>query len=70
MRRSFETSPSRSLVTGMPVHLATTSAMSSGVTSSVSIFWFFCRSASRFSARAISFSMLAAVLYFSSAAFA
>ncbi len=34
---SFSTSPSISRETGMPVHLATTSATSSSVTSSVSI---------------------------------
>src|SRR6266850_870905 len=60
--RSFETSPSRSLVTGMPVHFATTSAMSSGVTSSVSILPVFWRSPSFASARAMSRSMLADLL--------
>ena len=34
MRRSFCISPSSILLTGMPVHLATTAAMSSSVTSS------------------------------------
>src|SRR5437867_3511537 len=53
MRRSFATSPSRSFVTGIPVHFATTSAMSSGVTSSVSILRPFWSSARRVSARAL-----------------
>ncbi len=37
MWMSFSTSPSRRRETGMPVHLATTSATSWSVTSSVSI---------------------------------
>src|SRR5438093_1349913 len=68
--RSFATSPSRSFVTGMPVHFATTSAMSSGVTSSVSILRPFWSDASRSSAVRTSFSRLASVPYLSSAAFA
>ncbi len=37
MWRSFSTSPSSIRETGMPVHLATTSAMSSASTSSLSM---------------------------------
>ena len=47
---SFWTSPSISLETGMPVHLDTTSAISSGLTSSLSMEPAACSSASCFSA--------------------
>ena len=39
MCSSFSTSPSSIRVTGMPVHLATTSATSSASTSSLSMRW-------------------------------
>src|SRR5438876_796180 len=68
--RSLPTSPSRSFVTGIPVHLPTTWAMSSGVTSSVSILCRRCSSASFSSACATSCSRPARVPYLSSAAFA
>ena len=53
-RTSLLISPSMSRVTGTPVHLATTSAMSSSSTSSLSIFWSAWSSASSAVAASIS----------------
>ncbi len=70
MWSSFCISPSSMRETGMPVHLATTSAMSSASTSSLSIFCFAWSSASfLFSSRSC-FSSSGSVPYWSSAAFA